>query len=244
MKTITNKLKFALVAVGMLAVGTVSAQISTNQTDNTNDITKNANSIKGNVDGAVKVIDNKGTIKYLQSNNGITSFTNFDPTSGGEVTTWQLGGTLSTDTTIGLATNDFTIDGVNYKLENIATTTATAATATTAASAGANGNEWTVLVRNEQTGNVEKILAADLLQVQGIHATASVDATDQGLNSKTITVTGITATTSFYKVSVYRNGAKLVAGTDYTFAADAVTVAGAANFNMYDGDQIEINYIR
>ena len=238
-----KQLKLAIFALSMLAAGVTNAQISTNQTDNTNDIAKNANSVKGNVDGAVKVIDNKGTIKYLQSNNGITTFTNFDPTSGGEVTTWQLGGTLSTNTTIGLGTNEFTINGVNYKIENIAQTTGTAAT-TTAATATGGADEWTVLVRNESTGNVEKILAADLLQVQGIHATGTVNAAEQTANSKTITVTGVTATTSLYKVSVYRNGAKLVAGTDYTLGANSVTIAGGANFNMYDGDQIEINYIR
>jgi hypothetical protein len=43
----------------------------------------------------VKVVDNKGTIKYFQSNNGITQITN--TTADKTTTTWQLG-TLTEDT--------------------------------------------------------------------------------------------------------------------------------------------------
>jgi hypothetical protein len=45
-----------------------------------------------------KVVDNKGTIKYFQSNNGITQITN--TTADKTTTTWQLGGTLTEDTFI------------------------------------------------------------------------------------------------------------------------------------------------
>ncbi|XRE42123.1 hypothetical protein ACIVBQ_000327 [Tenacibaculum discolor] len=238
MKTITNKLKVALVAVGFLAVGTVSAQTTTG------DIGRQAAGTLGSSTGYVKVIDNKGTVKYLQSTNGITQFTDTAP-NGGVVTTWQLGGTLNTATTITTNGQNFTIDGNTFTLVGTdQVDAATVAAVDQVAATAYNGDGFTVLVKDETDGTVRKILAADLLQVQGIHATATVDAADQTANSKTITVTGVTATTSFYKVSVYRNGAKLVAGTDYTFGADSVTVAGGTNFNMYDGDQIEINYIR
>ena len=43
--------------------------------------------------GAIRVIDNKGTKKYLQVQNGITQVTNTQP-DGGVITTWQLGGQL------------------------------------------------------------------------------------------------------------------------------------------------------
>ena len=57
MKTsLQNKLKLVLVAVCMLSIGVASAQSTT-------DVAKTTN--------AVRVIDNKGTIKYFQSNNGI-----------------------------------------------------------------------------------------------------------------------------------------------------------------------------
>lgn len=239
MKTITNKFKIALLAVGFLAVGTVSAQTTTG------DITKQTNATLNSTGTAVKVVDNKGTIKYLQAVNGLTSFTNTTP-SGGVVTTWQLGGNLETNTSIGLGTNEFTIDGVNYKIENIAQTTGTAASATTAASDATNANEWTVLVRNEQTGNVEKILATDLLKVEGIRvehtqgadASADVDITVTGLPT-------LTAATTAAKLFVYRNGVKLRFGTDFSVTADTVTINyDAAELPMYSGDIVEIQYIK
>lgn len=239
MKTITNKLKVALVAIGFLTVGTLSAQTTSG------DVTKQATTGLGST-GYVKVIDNKGTIKYLQSSNGITQFTDNTP-DGGIVTTWQLGGTLTTNTTIGLGANEFTIDGVNYKIENIATTTGAAATATTAASDAANANEWTVLVRNEQTGNVEKILAADLLQVQTIGLDPDYVHLGTAAANVPITVTGLPAITAGtageFKLFVFRNGVKLRLGVDFNVTADTVTIL-IAETPMYDGDVIEVQYIR
>ena len=48
----------------------------------------------------VRVVDNKGTIKYLQVQNGLTMMTN--TTGNINTTTWQLGGTLENNTTINL----------------------------------------------------------------------------------------------------------------------------------------------
>lgn len=243
MKTITNKFKLALVAVGLLAIGTVSAQTTSG------DIGKQAAGTLGSSTGYVKVIDNKGTVKYLQSSNGITQFTDNTP-DGGVITTWQLGGTLSTDTAItlndGTTDHSFTIDGVNYKIENIAQTTGTAAT-TTAATATGGADEWTVLVRNESTGNVEKILAADLLQVQTIGLDPDYVHSGTAAADVDITVTGLPAitagTANEFKLFVFRNGVKLRLGVDFNVTADTVTIL-IAETPMYDGDVIEVQYIR
>ena len=65
-KTLQNTLKVGAAIALMLSAGAVSAQSTT-------DVTKVAT--------AVRLIDNKGTIKYLQSNNGITQITNTAATS-------------------------------------------------------------------------------------------------------------------------------------------------------------------
>ena len=61
----------------------------------------------------VKVVDNKGTIKYFQSNNGITQITN--TTADKTTTTWQLGGTLTAATTIDQNNNNLTFTSGSAK---------------------------------------------------------------------------------------------------------------------------------
>ncbi|RKF03571.1 hypothetical protein C8N26_1960 [Tenacibaculum lutimaris] len=228
MKTITNKLKVALVAVGFLAVGTVSAQ-------STSDVAKGAT--------AVRLIDNKGTIKYLQSNNGITQIVN--TTNDKTTTTWQLGGTLNTATTIGLDGNTFTIDGNTFTLLGTDAENGPAAIAdATDTTDGIENTGFTVLVRDEATGVVRKTLASNIFQV-----TAGRDefpiANDGDV---TVTANGLAAGTSINNVSVYRNGAKLRAGIDYTITADNTitldTSAPAPNdWTTYAGDIIEIQWV-
>ncbi|WCC45515.1 hypothetical protein PJW08_05440 [Tenacibaculum finnmarkense] len=96
----TNSFKLAMVAVGMLTIGTVSAQ----QTDATNaDLVKQAT--------AVKSVDNKGTIKHVQVANGLTEATD----AATNVTTFQLGGKLVAPTTItsdAAAGNSLNIEGI------------------------------------------------------------------------------------------------------------------------------------
>ncbi|NVK09244.1 MAG: hypothetical protein HWD89_09325 [Tenacibaculum sp.] len=244
MKTITNKLKVALVAVGFLAVGTVSAQ--TDPTTGANDATKTARTAAAGE--SIRLIDNKGTIKYMQSNNGITTITS---TVAGNrtVTTWQLGGTLTDNTYIAAGTGaEFALDGL--ELLDATATASTDATDRSNHDDATPGTGFTVLLRDEATGAVKKMLLSDLLQVQGVRVEYPAPA-DSTANLD-ITVTDMTATVSLFKVSVYRNGAKLRAGTDYILGAGVVTVQPQAlaapndynNWEIYENDIFEIHWIK
>lgn len=101
-KTLQNTLKVGAIIALMLSAGAVSAQTTTGN------ITKAANATLGSTGGAVRVIDNKGTIKYLQALNGLTTFTNTLP-DGGVTTTWQLGGLLTEATNITTGGKEFKI---------------------------------------------------------------------------------------------------------------------------------------
>ncbi|WP_272149841.1 hypothetical protein [Tenacibaculum aiptasiae] len=236
MKTITNKFKLALAAIGLLAIGTVNAQTTTG------DITKQANATLNSSNTAVKLVDNKGTIKYLQAVNGLTSFTNTTP-SGGVVTTWQLGGVLTDNTYITAdAAKEFALDGLQ-----LVTDVTTASTNAVDREAHGNvGTGFTVLIRDEATGAVQKMQLSDLLKVDGIrvdytqaaNATADVDITVTGLPT-------LTALTTAAKLFVYRNGVKLRFGTDFSVTADTVTITySATDLPMYAGDIVEIQYIK
>jgi len=55
----------------------------------------------------------------------------------------------------------------------------------------------------------------------------------------------LTAGTTLAKLYVYRNGAKLRSGTDFTATDDTVTITySATDLPMYAGDVIEIQYIK
>jgi hypothetical protein len=135
--------------------------------------TDDSNAEKTAVNGvAVKLMDNKGTIKYLQANNGITSIILAIPGSA-STTTFQLGGTLVDATTI-TTTNDetFTIDGVGFNLKSTELNTDAAATATSAIADG-TVTGYTILVRDELTGKVKKMLATEI--AKGATGTDGVD---------------------------------------------------------------------
>ena len=206
MKTsLQNKLKLALVAVCMLSIGVASAQSTT-------DVAKTTN--------AVRVIDNKGTIKYFQSNNGITQIVN--ATGDVTTTTWQLGGTLTNDTYIDATGKVFAITGVKE-------TSLSAATV-------ADGTGFTLLVRDETTGEVQKMVASDLIQSGQEVFTAT--------NSQTAyLLAGSPALPNFSQVWVYRNGAKLIGTIDYTVSGSTVTLT-LADYPVYAGDIIEVQYIK
>lgn len=223
--------KSAVFAFAMLSMGIASAQ------QTTGDVTKEADVIPGTTTtgGAVRVIDNKGTIKYLQSQNGITMLSN--TTNNVTTTTWQLGGTLTDDTFVDVNGNVFGLNGV----ELISTETAST-DATTESDAG-TGTGYTFLVRDEATGATKKLLASD------------IDIITSGQESFTATagqtaypLTGSPALPAFSQVWVYRNGAKLIANVDYTVAASTVTLVpgGTApnDWAVYAGDTIEVQYIR
>lgn len=246
-----KQLKMAAFAA-LLAVG-----FTANAQQTSGDITQQTNTGLGQADSYVKVIDNKGTIKYLQAKNGITTFTNTTP-AGGEITTWQLGGTLDVDTKISFGAKgaagqtSFTLDGEKFILENIEQVTAGVEANEFDATGAVTKTNWEVLVREgvdgSAEGTVRKVALTELLKVQGFHNIVKASATDQTSKKVEITVAGLPATVNPYKIWVYRNGAKLQSGKDYTFTAEKVTVDGTAatggDFPIYENDEFEIHYIK
>lgn len=201
--------------------------------------------VLGDDGGFVKVIDNKGTVKYLQSQNGITMFTNLTPTNA-VVTTFQLGGTLTDDTWINSTNKIFALDGIKLVTGDAAVNPVTGEVHTGTPDLG-----WTLLVRDETTGEIMKMAATEL--IQSGHSIYVADA-DQVLYPLSGVLAGI-----FKNVYVYRNGAKLLAGLDYTITAGVITLniatAGTGYttpaapgayepFPIYAGDRIEIHYVK
>jgi hypothetical protein len=231
----TNYLKLGVLGLMMMVGSAINAQQTTGDVTQ-NDV--NGPNTPGSVTPTVRVIDNKGTIKYLQSKNGITMLTN--TTADVTTTTWQLGGTLTDDTYIDATGKIFAIEGI----KQVDDAAFSAAEQTGATAYGGPG--FTLLVRDEVTGETKKLLPSDLV-VGGNEngkATSGADFTSAA---------DPTMPTSISKIWVYRNGAKLLAGVDYTIAggagASVVTVknaSGAApeDYIFYTGDRIEIQWVR
>lgn len=220
----------SLLAVAILSLSMVSAQQTTGDVAKETDIVPGTTSIGG----AVRVIDNRGTIKYLQSKNGITMLSN--TTDNVTTTTWQLGGTLTDNTFIDVDGNVFGLDGIEL------ISTEEASTDATTQSDRGTGTGYTILVRDEATGAIKKLLSSDL------------DLLESGQESFTATagqtaflLTGDPVLPLFSQVWVYRNGAKLIANVDYTIAASTITLVpgGTApnDWEVYAGDVIEVQYI-
>ena len=223
----------------MLTVGT-ALQAQTDPT--TTDTAKQTGVVfgAGTVNGSVKVIDNKGTIKYLQSNNGITTINNMGANGDVTTTTWQLGGTLTDDTYIDANGNTFALNGLT-------TAIATDAASTIVSESDGSGiteSGWALLVRDEGTGETKKLLASDLISGIRVEYTQVLDAAA----NVAIPVTGLpvlTAGTTFAKLFVYRNGVKLRSGTDFLATADTVTITySATDLPMFADDIIEVQYIK
>lgn len=185
-----KQLKMAAFAA-LLAVGfTANAQRTDTSANAGTDFTRQANTVLGEDGGSVKVVDNKGTIKYLQASNGVTMFTDTAP-NGGVITTWQLGGTLTDETYITAGANtEFNLDGLElvgpaltqaeFDAQVLAgTLTDTPTTrlriiSTTATDRGIHGaagvTGFTVLIRDEVSGAIKKMQLTDLFQVKAIGA--------------------------------------------------------------------------
>ncbi len=239
-----KQLKMAIIALGLLTVGTVNAQKTTVSADPANPTIAKVNNGNGKgVNQTVRLVDNKGNIKYLQANNGITTLT--EKIKGRFVTTWQLGGKLTTNTYITAAgesttgagdQKEFALDGL--KLVTDVTTASDNAQDRGKHTDATASTGFTVLIRDEKTGAIQKIKLSDLLQVQSQHLEFEIkdpgtapgtDPTFEGTPSNTdvkgndVTTgtgglyTGYTLLwkTDFSKVQVYRNGAKLRANKDY-----------------------------
>ena len=245
----TNYLKVGVLGLMMMAGAAVNAQ--------TTDATE-ATLIKNAGDGvSVRVIDNKGTIKYLQTNNGITSITS--TTAGNSTTTtWQLGGELTDNTYIDAGGAIFSLDGIQLVDPSTAAATDIAATSSVTRSGHVAGTTttlstdtgWTVVIRDEATGEFKKILASDLVSTGHAEVTLAAD------GDLDIPATGLASATPLSKVSVYRNGAKLRSGAttttpDYTITADdvitlapvAATATSTDDWSTLAGDVIEVHWM-
>lgn len=224
-----NALKTGVFAMILLSFGIGSAQQTTGDSAKQDDIVPGTTVTAG----AVRVVDNKGTIKYLQSKNGITMLSNI--TDDVTTTTWQLGGTLTDDTFIDVDGNVFGLNGIE-----LITTETASSDATTESDAG-TGTGYTILVRDEATGATKKLLATDLLQSGQESFTATAAQTAYPL-------TGSPLLPAFSQVWVYRNGAKLIANVDYTVAASTVTLVPNStipnNWAVYAGDVVEVQFVR
>ena len=232
----TRKMKNNYLKLGMMAAVMLSASIGFAQTTDATDTGLNKAAGAGE---SIKVIDNKGTIKYLQTNNGITSITSTN--SGNKTTTtWQLGGTLTSATTITTTANE------TLAIKGLVENTDTAATV------GGTTGGYALVVQDEVTGLLKKLYASDIVDLatnaaaitgirsdlpQTADATAPFDLTVSGLPA-------ITAANNF-KLSVYRNGVKLRFGTDFTstVAATLNITADATDLPIYDGDVFEVHYL-
>lgn len=219
----------AILVFILSSFGMVNAQ------QTTGDVTQNsANGAAQALNGTIRVIDNKGTIKYLQAKNGITTLTN--TTNNVTTTTWQLGGTLTDDTTIDLNGKKF---GLAKVLQNTNANQAGSNVPSTSATLGTSG--YTILVRDEATGNVLKMLATDLVQSGQEKFTSAAGQTSYNL-------TGSPALPAYSQVWVYRNGAKLIANEDYTVSGSVVTLVPNStapnNWSVLAGDIIEVQYLK
>ncbi|MCR9264076.1 MAG: hypothetical protein NXH86_07940 [Flavobacteriaceae bacterium] len=223
--------RMALLVLGIVSFGTASAQ------QTTGDVTKATDIVPGTTTtgGAVRVVDNRGTIKYLQSINGITMLSN--TTNDVTTTTWQLGGTLTNDTFIDVDGNVFGLDGIELISTELPSTNATTE------SDHGTGTGYTILVRDEATGAVKKLLSSDLNLIQSGQESFTATA-----GQTAYALTGSPVLPAFSQVWVYRNGAKLVANVDYTVAASTVTLVpgGSApnDWAVYAGDVIEVQYVK
>ncbi len=220
-----------LIAFVIFCTTTIYAQ------QTTGDVTKQADIVPGTTTtaGAVRVIDNKGTIKYLQAKNGITLLSN--TTADVTTTTWQLGGTLTDSTYIDVNGKPFALDGI----ELVDLTKLSASTNATDQSDHGTGTGWTLLVRDEATGATKKLLATDLLQ-------SGHEKFDATAGQTAFALTGAPVLPKFSQVWVYRNGAKLVANVDYTVAASTVTLVPSTavpnDWQVFAGDVIEVHFVK
>jgi hypothetical protein len=225
--------------------------MTANAQTTTGTITKQANVVYGTGGtGAIKVIDNKGTVKYLQAQNGVTVFTN----TTGEVTTttWQLGGTLTDNTYIDVNGKVFGLDKLTL-VTDMSTASSDAASGTT----HGTGTGFTVLIRDEASGAIQKVKLSDLLNVTAGHAVFTIDGTTYVAGASPISFdvsygTTTTPALNVNKVSVYRNGIKLEAGPSSDYVVDAT--AGKVNFikvtpvpsdwQFLENDKIEVHWIK
>jgi len=219
------KNKIILITICLIVGNSAFSQITNTSVKDTDINYSSATAVQS---GSIKLIDNQGTIKYLQVKNGITSLTNARASAGNEtVTTLSLGGVLSTDTFIDAS-------GVLFGLKGTDPETGDAATSSTLNTSG-----YTLVVFDEATGEIKKLLVS-ALDIVGASDTFVVAATP--LTTYTVAVTGLSLTAG--KTFVFRNGVKLTANgspPDYTTSGSTVTID--TSIPLFSGDIIEVQYI-
>jgi len=223
-------MKIACVAFAIFSMTTLA-----NAQKIAGDVTKSATLP---LNGSIRVVDNKGTIKFLQTANGLTTLTN--TTANVTTTTWQLGGTLTDNTYIDVKGKVFALDGLSV------TAASPSKPGETASMHGGLGTGYTLLVHNESTGATEKLLISNM--IVGGHDIFTVLAA----NTTTYQITGVTLgafPAELYKTSVYRNGAKFIAGVDYSIDANGLitlipNTTEPQDWTLNVADQIEVNWIK
>ncbi|MCG8238450.1 hypothetical protein [Tenacibaculum finnmarkense] len=244
----TNSFKLAMVAVGMLTIGTVSAQTT---------------------DLPVTAVDNKGTIKTLKVSNGITSELDAATNS----TTFKLGGALTEATTIATdaqagGTNTINITGIkkadiatevpSVTLAGATTLAAglTAAGQTALATAVLNSGNTddtsglSLMVRDEATGEIKKLLAEDAAKFLSFFNPAKVSIREEGTATTiapTVAVAGLLVADVAANPAglfVYKNGVKLRLGTDFTVVTDGQIDIDAAVVNLGGLVNIEVQFTK
>ncbi|MBT8244064.1 MAG: hypothetical protein HKP48_10840 [Winogradskyella sp.] len=228
----TNFLKLGLALVAILTFSLGNAQQTTGNVGKGEDVSQSSV-----LDGTIRVIDNKGTKKFLQVKNGLTLLTDATP-DGGYVSTWQLGGTLTDDTYITADGNIFALDGLSLET---GAASVNAIDGDNAQPGTTTATGWTLIVRDEATGELRKLAATDLIQSGQEAFTATAGQTAYAL-------TGAPVLPAFEQVYVYRNGAKLVANVDYTVSGSTVTLdpTGLApnDWAVLAGDVIEVQFVK
>lgn len=230
-----NYLKLSLSVILTLTLGFANAQQTTGDYARETVINP-GQSVGANDDGSVKVIDNKGNIRYLQVKNGLTTLAN--TTNDITTITWQLGGTLSDTTLLSVDTAANAMLGING-IELIGSNFPASTDATNESTADGSNSGYTFLVRDEATGAIKKRTAADLVTSGQQNFTVTTTGQD------TFALTG-NVLPGAAQVWVYRNGAKLSAFLDYNVVGDEVILDfGASNtWNTYVGDAIEVQFIK
>lgn len=231
----TMKHNYSIKAIGVAAIMALMTTQASAQTvpGPAVNVTKGANT--------VKVVDNKGTIKYFQSNNGITQITN--TTADVTTTTWQLGGTLTDDTYIDATGKVFALDGLTLS----SATASTNAVSGSKNGDGGTGIGYTLLVRDEATGKVQKMLATSLIDA-GVDEVVLVADITTIAPLTTAAITGLT--TASNRISVFRNGIKLrQTGSTPDWTLGTLTEAGKIKFtaaagDFYIDDVIEVQWVK
>jgi len=178
-------------------------------------------------------------ITGLQSGNTSDSVMTVDPSTG-QLKFISASSLFSSLT----ANNGLTKTGNNIQLGgslNQATTITTSATNTLAIQGLQSGNlaADSIVVTDPSTGALKRVAASSLLQSGDQSFTATAGQTSYS-------VTNLPANAS--RVWVFRNGAKLVSGTDYTASAGSVTLipnsTAPNDWSVIAGDVIEVQWVK